>query len=125
VASVAAVVLTEPGHLGAHYNVTGPQALSYADVAAKLSRALGRTVTYVDAPDEAVRQALLGFGLDEWFVNALVGLYQDYRGSGTDGYASRVSDTVEQLTGRAPRSLDGLLGELAADLGAAASPSEK
>ena len=37
VAAVAAVALTEPGHAGAHYDVTGPEALSYADVAAKLT----------------------------------------------------------------------------------------
>jgi hypothetical protein len=36
--------------------------------------ALGREITYVDAPDDAVRDAPPGFGLDEWFVNALVGL---------------------------------------------------
>ena len=111
VAAVAAVVLTEPGHANAHYDVTGPEALSYADVAAKLTTAMGRPVTYVAAPDDAVRQALLGAGLNEWFTNALVGLYQDYRRSGTDGYAARVTGTVEQLTGRPARSLDDLLAE--------------
>jgi uncharacterized protein YbjT (DUF2867 family) len=112
VAAVAAVVLTEPGHTGAHYNVTGPEALSYIDVAAKLTSATGRQITYADAPDDAVRHALLGAGLDEWFANALVGLYQDYRHSGTDGYAAQVTGTVQQLTGRPARSLDDLLGEI-------------
>jgi uncharacterized protein YbjT (DUF2867 family) len=113
VAAVAALALTEPGHAGAHYDVTGPEALSYADVAAKLTNAMGRKITYVDAPDDAVRQGLLGASLNEWLVNALVGLYQDYRRSGTDGYAAQVTDTVERLTGRPARSLDGLLGEIA------------
>lgn len=112
VAAVACVVLTEDGHAGAHYDVTGPEALSYHDVASKLSSALGRKITYVDAPDDAMRSALLGFGLDQWFADALVGLYQDYRRSGTDGYASALSDTVERITGRPPRSLDELLSEL-------------
>jgi uncharacterized protein YbjT (DUF2867 family) len=93
--------------------VTGPAALSYHDVAAKLSRAQGRPIGYVEAPDDAVREALLGFGMDEWFAGALVGLYQDYRRSGNDGYASRVSDSVERLTGRPARSLDELLAEQA------------
>ena len=119
VAAVAAVVLTEPGHVGAHYDVTGPEALSYGDVAAKLTGALGRQVSYVDAPDEAVRGALVGAGLDAWFVDALVGLYQDYRRSGTDGYAAQVTGTVERLTGRRPRSLDDLLGEIGPGLRAA------
>ena len=115
VGAVAAVVLTEPGHVGAHYDVTGPEALSYADVAGRLTRALGRQTTYVDAPDEAVRDALLGAGLSAWFADALVGLYQDYRRSGTDGYAARVTNTVERLTGRPARSLDDLLAEIAPD----------
>lgn len=49
-------------------------------------------------------------------ANALVGLYQDYRRSGTDGYAARVTGTVERLTGRPARSLDDLLGEIAPSL---------
>jgi uncharacterized protein YbjT (DUF2867 family) len=113
VGAVAAVVLTEPGHAGAHYDVTGPEALSYADVARMLTGALGRQITYVDAPDEAVRDGLRGAGLNAWFAGALVGLYQDYRRSGTDGYAAQVTDTVERLTGRPARSLDDLLGEIA------------
>jgi hypothetical protein len=59
-----------------------------------------------------VRDTQLGFGLDEWFANALVGLYQDYRRSGIDGYAGQVTGTVARLTGRSARSLDDLLGEL-------------
>ena len=94
VAAVAARLLTEHGHEGNAYDVTGPEALSYHDVAAKLSAAMGRTVTYIDAPDDAVRGALEGFGLPEWLVGALVDLYQDYRRSGTDGYAAQVTDTV-------------------------------
>jgi uncharacterized protein YbjT (DUF2867 family) len=113
VAAVAAAVLTEPGHAGAHYDITGPEALSYADVAVKLTSATGRHITYAGAPDDAVRQALLGAGLDEWFANALVGLYQDYRRSGADGYAAQVTGTVERLTGRPARSLDDLLAEIA------------
>ncbi len=113
VAAVAATALTEPGHDGAHYDVTGPEALSYADVAARLARAMRRPVSYVDAPDDAVGQALRDAGLSHWFAGALVGLYQDYRRSGTDGYAAQVTDTVQRLTGRPARSLDDLLDGLA------------
>jgi uncharacterized protein YbjT (DUF2867 family) len=113
VAAVAAVALTESGHQGAHYDVTGPEALSYADVAAKLTTAMHRQISYVAAPDEAVRQALLAARLNDWLVGALIGLYQDYRRSGTDGYAARVADTVTRLTRRPARSLDDLLREMA------------
>ena len=73
-------------------------------------------MTYVDAPDEAVSQALLGAGLSQWFAGALVGLYQDYRRSGTGGYAAQVTGTVQRLTGHPARSLDDLLGEIAPSL---------
>lgn len=112
VAAVAAVALTEPGHDGARYDVTGPEALSYADVAAKLTEAMGRPISYVDVPDDAVRQALVSAGLSPWFAGALVGLYADYRQSGSDGYAAGVTDTVRRLTGRPARSADELLAEI-------------
>jgi uncharacterized protein YbjT (DUF2867 family) len=116
VAAVACRALTEPGHAGAHYDVTGPEALSYTDVAAKLSAATGRRISYAGASDDTVRQALLGAGLTEWFASALVGLYQDYRRSGTDGYAAQVTGTIQRLTSRPARSLDDLLGEIAPTL---------
>jgi hypothetical protein len=58
-------------------------------------------------------------GLTRGFADALVGLYQDYRRSGADGYAAQVSDTVTRLTGQPARSADGLLAELAPGLKAA------
>ncbi len=118
VAAVAALALTEPGYAGAHFDVTGPEALSYTDVAAKLTSVLGRRISYVGASDDAVRQALLGAGLTTWFAGALVGLYQDYRRSGTGGYAAQVTETVKRLTGRPARSLDDLLGEIAPTIAA-------
>jgi uncharacterized protein YbjT (DUF2867 family) len=119
VAAVAAVALTEPGHAGAHYDVTGPEALSYTDVAAKLTSVMGRRISYVGASDDAVRQALLAAGLTGWFADALVGLYQDYRRSGTGGYAAQVTGIVQRLTGRPARSLDDLTGEIASTFPAA------
>jgi uncharacterized protein YbjT (DUF2867 family) len=113
VAAVAAITLTEQGHEGREYDVTGPEALSYADVAAVLSELEGRKVSCIDAPDDAVRAAMLGAGMDEWLVDGLVDLYQDYRRSGRDGDAAQVTDTVERLTGRPARTLRQLLDEQA------------
>jgi uncharacterized protein YbjT (DUF2867 family) len=109
VGAVAAVVLTNPGHDGKTYDVTGPEALSYADVASRLSSRLGRTVEYVDVPDAAARSALAGAGLGDWLADSLVSLFAQYRRSGTDGYAAQVSDTVRQLTGKPARTLDDVL----------------
>ena len=111
VAAVAAALLTESGHQEGIYDVTGPEALSYQDVAGKLSSRLGRQIAFVDVPDDAVRQTLLGFGMGEWMAGGLVDLFQEYKRSGTDGYAAAVTDTVQRVTGRAPRSLDMMLEE--------------
>ena len=109
VGAVAAVVLTNPGHAGKTYDVTGPQALSYDDVASTLSSRLGRRVEYVDVPDAAARSALVGAGLGDWLVDSLVSLFAQYRRSGTDGYAAQVTDTVKELTGQPARTLDDVL----------------
>ena len=81
-------------------------------IGAALTSAMGRRISYVGLSDNAVRQVLLGAGLTKWFASALVGLYQDYRRSGTGSYAAQVTGTVQRLTGRPARSLDDLLGEI-------------
>jgi uncharacterized protein YbjT (DUF2867 family) len=115
VAAVAASVLLAPdGHLGQAYDLTGPEALSTAECCELLGNHLGRAVTYVPVDDEAAKGAMLGYGLPAWLAGALVELYQDYRRSGTDGYASVVTGSVRTITGRAPVTLD---EALLADLG--------
>jgi uncharacterized protein YbjT (DUF2867 family) len=114
VAAVAAAVLTSDGHLGQAYDLTGPAALSTAECCELLGAHLGRQVTYVPVDDEAARGAMLGMGLPGWMVDGLVELYQDYRRSGADGYASAVHDSVQAVTGRPPRTLDQALTD---DLG--------
>lgn len=116
VAAAAAAVLTGDGaHRGEVYELTGPQALSYDDVAATLSRSTGRTVNSVDVPDDATRQALLGFGVDPWTVEAVVELFQSYRASGPSGWTAKVTDTVQALTGSPARSLATLLQSVRGD----------
>jgi uncharacterized protein YbjT (DUF2867 family) len=110
-AAVAAVALTEEGHAGQAYDATGPEALSHREVAAKLGATLGRQVTYASPPLDVFRQTLAGFGVGDWMVACLAEMYEDYQRSGPDGYASRVTDAVQRVTGRPPRSLDGLLAE--------------
>jgi uncharacterized protein YbjT (DUF2867 family) len=94
-AAVAAVALTESGHEGKAFDVTGPEAISNGDIAAKLSAVAGREITFVGVPDEAVRDTLLGFGIDEWLVGAIVDLGAEYRGCGSVGYPARVTGTVQ------------------------------
>jgi uncharacterized protein YbjT (DUF2867 family) len=99
VAAVAARVLAgEPA--GQACDVTGPEALSHAEAAAKLAASLGRPVRYVPVDDAAAA------GMGEWLTDGLIELYRDYRRSGPDGYAARVHGTVRDLTGAEPRTLD-------------------
>jgi uncharacterized protein YbjT (DUF2867 family) len=102
IAAVAVKTLTEDGHQGKIYTLTGPEALSNARVAEILSEDTGREIKYVDLPAEQFKQALLGAGLPEWSANALVDLQQFYRRGG----ASAVTREVEQLLGRKPTSFE-------------------
>ena len=102
IAAVAVKTLTEDGHQGKTYTLTGPEALSNPRVAEILSEDTGREIKYVDLTAEQFKQALLGAGLPEWSANALVDLQQFYRRGG----ASAVTRDVEQLLGRKPISFE-------------------
>jgi len=109
VAAVAATVLSENNHQGEAYELTGPEALSPADIAQKLSAAIGRDVRYEEVPGEAVRQAMLSRGMSDWFAEAMVEVMEHTRSSA----AARVTQAVFELTGRQPRSYDAFARELA------------
>jgi len=102
IASVAVRVLSSSGHEGKAYSLTGPEALTNAQVAEKLSRALGRTIRYVDVPRDDFKKSLLSAGVPEWSANALIDLQRFY----SEGGASLVDPTVERLTGRRATSFD-------------------
>ena len=98
VAAVAFSALTQNGHEGKAYEITGPVALSYAEVARELSAALGRDVKYVNVPVDTAREAMVGMGMQEWLANALVQLFELYKNGG----AERVTDDVTRVAGREP-----------------------
>ena len=100
VAAAAAAVLTSDGAPRHRYVLTGPVALSYDDLAAELSLATGRTVTFVDTPEEAARQSLAQAGLPGWLVTHLLGAFALIR----DGALAEVSRSTYALTGRVPRT---------------------
>ena len=102
IAAVAVKALTESGHEGKTYTLTGPEALSNARVAEILSEDTGREIKYVDLPDEQFKQALIQAGLPEWSADALVDLQRFYR----EGGASAVTGDVEKLLRRKPISFE-------------------
>lgn len=109
IAAVAAVVLTESGHDGATYTLTGPEAIRHAQIAAALTAALGRTVMFIDVPPEAFAASIQKL-LPPWQVDGLLEDYAHYR----SGEAAAVSPVVEVITGTAPHSVDQFARDYAA-----------
>ena len=101
IAAVAAAALTEEGHLGKTYTVTGPAAVTHAEIATELGDAVGRAVRFESIPPEAFLAALTGAGMPEWQAEGLVEDYASY----DRGEASAVSPDVAQVTGTSPRNL--------------------
>jgi uncharacterized protein YbjT (DUF2867 family) len=98
IASAAAAALTEDGHEGRVYELTGPEALTFMEVAEKLSSVLDRPVEYTKVSTEEARKHMLESGVPEWRVTGLIELVEDFgRGNGT-----KVTQTVRDVTGREP-----------------------
>jgi len=95
IAAVAAITLTEHGHEGATYTLTGPAPVTHAQIAAALTDALGREVTFTDVPADAFADSLRGI-LPPWQVDGLLEDYAHYR----RGEAAAVSPAVTEITGR-------------------------
>ena len=102
IAAVAARALTDDGHEGKTYVITGPESLSCADLAARLSVTAGREVRYIDVPADGLRQGLLGAGLPPLLANGIVELDLWFAEGGGD----IVTSTVQDVTGKPARSFD-------------------
>lgn len=107
VAAVAVAALTAPGHEGQTYVITGPEALSHARVAAILSEAAGRPITYRDMTLDALRQQLVSGGAPSWLVEVRMEFTSVLR----EGFAAAVTDTVLRTTGRPPRTFAAFAAE--------------
>jgi uncharacterized protein YbjT (DUF2867 family) len=102
VAAVAAAVLTRRGHAGQTYDLTGPEALGYAEIAAILGRVAGKPVKFVDVPRDTARPALLSAGMAEWMADGVLELMDQMRAGRMDA----VTDDVERVTGAKPRTYE-------------------
>jgi uncharacterized protein YbjT (DUF2867 family) len=107
VGAVAAAVLTGHGHAGRTYELTGPEAVGYRDVAAELARVTGAHVEYVDVPPAAAREGLVASAMPDWLVQHLDGAFAKFRA----GEFAATTDTVAVLTGRPPRSIADFLAD--------------
>lgn len=96
IGEMAAVALTEEGHDGMAYTLTGPEALSHTEACAILSRAAGREITYTPISDDQMREALRARGLPHESIEELVGLYRIVR----EGLCAPTSDDIPSVLGR-------------------------
>jgi len=112
IAAVAARVLSGGEHRGKTYELNGPEALTYADVAERISKHAGRAVQYVDIPPDAQRKAMLDQGMPVWQVDVLLEL-QEYYTSGKGGGVDPL--LLQNLLGRPPITMDRFLAEVAAE----------
>jgi uncharacterized protein YbjT (DUF2867 family) len=101
-AEVAIAVLTTSGHEGKTYPLTGPESLTMAEVAEKLSAAVGKTIRYVDVPPEEANKARLAAGMPPYLAQGLDELFAERR----KGKESMVWPTIEEVFGLHPTSFD-------------------
>ena len=98
IADVAVAALTEDGHSGEIYEVTGPRMLTFTEVAKEISRATGREVQFIQVPKEAFAGAIAESGAPEeiaWLLNYLFDTV-------LDGRNAYVCDGVQRALGREP-----------------------
>lgn len=110
IARAAAAALTADGHSGAVYTLSGPAALTCAQVAAALTNASGRPVRYVAVSADAAREGMKGAGLPDWLVDALGELFAVNRA----GYTAAVTPDIERITGRPPAPFEKFARDYAA-----------
>lgn len=100
IAAVAAAALTEDGHLGRTYTLTGPAALSYDEVAATLSAVGGQPVTHVRVSADQIVAAMTGAGLPQWLGEDIAAQFTVFARQGREP----TTGDVAAVLGRPPRS---------------------
>lgn len=101
IAAVAATALTEPGHAGRAYTLTGPEAVSCEQIAETMGEVFDKPVRYVPVSSEQAAASMLEMGMPEPLVEAMNELYA----LGPPGYLADVAPTVADVTGRPARDI--------------------
>ena len=102
IAERAAAALTSDRFDNRAFNLTGPQALDYAEAASLLSAVIGKPVSYQPIDDEAFVAMLTGAGVPNDYASFLAAIFYPVR----QGWTAAVTQDVAELTGKPPRSVD-------------------
>lgn len=112
VAAVAVTALLEDGHAGQTYTPTGPEALTRIEAVRTISDVIGRDIRFVELTEEQGREQLRESGYPDEVIEAVI----EY-GTNPPEEAYTVLPTVEQVTGRPPRTFAQWAAEHADDFG--------
>ncbi len=110
IADVAVAALTEPGHAGQLYELTGPRLMTFAEAIAEIARATGRDIAYQPVPNQIFSEAMAAQGVPADFVWLVNYLFTEV----LDGRNESLTDGVQRALGRAPRDFSDYVAETAA-----------
>ncbi|MEX5219854.1 MAG: SDR family oxidoreductase [Nitrospira sp.] len=99
IVAVAVEALTGSNHVGKAYTLTGPQALTYDELANELSNAVGRPIRHINLPPADLKNAMIAEGMPEAIADRMLDLERYYR----EGQAGLITQDIKQMTGRDPR----------------------
>lgn len=105
--ALAAATLTDRFD-GSVHELSGPKSITHGEVAAAIGSVLVQEVAYVPLPPEAVGENLRSLGVDDWTVQLIV----DYSRAYTRGFGDFVTNSVQQITGHAPRNIATFAAEI-------------
>ncbi len=101
IAAVAAATLSEPGHEGKAYEITGPQSLTYHDIAQMFTNLTDHHVSYQNVTFEDAKKAMTQMGISEWLANGINELSQGLQ----EGIFTNVTKTVRDVGKKEPITL--------------------
>ena len=110
IAEVVVVALTEPGHAGEIYEVTGPRLMTLEDVAYELTEAASRKITYLQIPHDAFVAGVRDSGAPDEVVWMMDYLFSTV----LDGRNAHLSDGIQRALGRPPKDFADYAREIAA-----------
>lgn len=110
IADVAVAALTEDGHVGQVYELTGPRLLAFAEAVDEIAQAVGREIRYVPVSIEDYAAAATEQGVPKDVIELLVYLF----GEVLDGRNARLADGVQRALGREPRDFSDYARDAAA-----------
>jgi uncharacterized protein YbjT (DUF2867 family) len=111
IADIAAAALTEDGHVGRLYELTGPRMLTFEDAVGEIAVAAGRPIRYVEVPLDAWLAGMAEAGVPEDVLALLGYLFSEV----LDGRNAELAHGVQEALGREPRDFRDYARAAAAD----------